>query len=101
MKLGPFAMERLQSTLENRVALNVSESGVHPLRLGGLRDNDAAVAALLAQPLAYLQTNGTDELRASIAAMYLRIGFGGDRARLQESLERIGATLDCFPAHAR
>jgi hypothetical protein len=32
MKLETFAMERLQSTWENRVAWNVSESGVHPLR---------------------------------------------------------------------
>ena len=32
MKLEPFAMERLQSTWENRVAWNLSESGVHPLR---------------------------------------------------------------------
>ena len=33
MKLETFAMERLQSTWENRVAWNVSESGVHPLRV--------------------------------------------------------------------
>ena len=36
MKLEPFALERLQSIWENRVAWNVSESGVHPLRVGSL-----------------------------------------------------------------
>ncbi|HET7218959.1 MAG TPA: aminotransferase class I/II-fold pyridoxal phosphate-dependent enzyme [Vicinamibacterales bacterium] len=70
MKLEPFAMERLQSTWENRVELNISESGVHPLRVEELVDDRDALAALLAQPLAYLQTNGTAALRAAIAAMY-------------------------------
>ena len=41
MKLEPFAMERMQSTWENRVAWNLSESGVHPLRVEELADTDA------------------------------------------------------------
>ena len=36
MKLEPFAMERMQSTYENQVEFNLSESGVHPLALGEL-----------------------------------------------------------------
>ena len=32
-------MERLQSTWENRVEWNVSESGVHPLRVEELVDD--------------------------------------------------------------
>ena len=40
MKLEPFAMERLQSIWENRVAWNVSESGVHPLRVEELAETD-------------------------------------------------------------
>ena len=36
--MRPFAMERWQSTYENRVAYNLSESGVHPLTLGELAD---------------------------------------------------------------
>lgn len=70
MKLEPFAMERLQSTWENRVAWNLSESGVHPLRLEELADNPEDRAALFAQELGYTQTNGTLELRAAIAALY-------------------------------
>lgn len=70
MQLEPFAMERLQSVWENRVAWNVSESGVEPLRLEELADTEADRVALFSQELGYTQTNGTAELRAAIAAMY-------------------------------
>lgn len=70
MKLETFAMERLQSTWENRVAWNLAESGVHPFRLEEVADTADARAALLAQELGYTQTNGTPELRASVAVMY-------------------------------
>ena len=70
MKLDVFAMERLQSTWEHRVELNVSESGVHPLRVEELVDDAESVAALMSQALGYTQTNGTIELRTAIAAMY-------------------------------
>ena len=70
MKLEPFAMERLQSTWENRVAWNLSESGVHPLRLEELAVAEEDRAALFGQELGYTQTNGTPELRAAIASMY-------------------------------
>ena len=36
MKLETFALERFQSVWENRVAWNISESGVHPLRVSEL-----------------------------------------------------------------
>ncbi len=70
MKLDPFAMERMQSTYENLVDFNLSESGVHPLRLGELVDDEAAREALLNEPIRYTQSNGTIPLRISIAAMY-------------------------------
>jgi hypothetical protein len=70
MRLEAFAMERLQSTWENRVAWNLAESGVHPLRLEELADTREDRAALLRQELGYTQTNGTPDLRALIAAMY-------------------------------
>jgi aspartate/methionine/tyrosine aminotransferase len=70
MRLEPFAMERWQSVWEHRVAWNVSESGVEPLRLEELADTEEDRTALLAQELAYTQTNGTADLRAAIAAMY-------------------------------
>jgi aspartate/methionine/tyrosine aminotransferase len=70
MKLEAFEMERLQSTWEHRVAWNLSESGVHPLRVEELIDSDAERLALLSQSLGYPQTNGSNELRSSISAMY-------------------------------
>jgi len=63
-------MERWQSTYENEVEFNLSESGVHPLRLGDLIHDTAARDSLLAEALRYTQTNGTPALRAQIAAMY-------------------------------
>jgi aspartate/methionine/tyrosine aminotransferase len=70
MKLEAFAMERLQSTWENRVDWNVSESGVHPLRVEELVDDPESHAALMALALGYPQTNGTVDLRRAIAALY-------------------------------
>ena len=70
MKLEPFALERLQSVWENRVAWNLSESGVHPLRLEELAVSEADRTALFAQDLGYTQTNGTPELRTAIASLY-------------------------------
>jgi len=63
-------MERMQSTYENQVAFNLSESGVHPLRLGDLVDDAAAREQLLAEPLRYIQSNGTVDLRTLIAGIY-------------------------------
>ena len=70
MKLETFEMERLQSNWEHRVAWNLAESGVHPLRVEELAESEADRTALLAQPLGYPQTNGTVELRTLISSMY-------------------------------
>ncbi len=70
MKIEPFALERWQSTFEHQVAFNLSESGVHPLRLDELIGDPEQMNRLLAQELGYTQTNGTPELRATIAAHY-------------------------------
>jgi aspartate/methionine/tyrosine aminotransferase len=70
MRLETFALERFQSIWENRVAWNVSESGVHPLRVSELIDSPALQDALLEQELGYPQTNGTVALREIIAGMY-------------------------------
>ena len=70
MKLEQFSMERMQSTYENLVAYNLSESGVHPMKLRDLVVADAEVQGLLDQELGYTQSNGTIPLRESIAAMY-------------------------------
>src|SRR5216683_3297531 len=71
MRLEPFAMERMQSTYENHVDFNLSESGIHPLRLGDLVDDTAGREALMAEGLRYTQSNGTIPLRDAIAALYL------------------------------
>lgn len=71
MTFHPFVMERWQSTWENRVKYNLSESGVHPMSAGELlRLAGAEAGPLLGLRLGYPQSNGTDALRASIAALY-------------------------------
>ncbi|HEX9704164.1 MAG TPA: aminotransferase class I/II-fold pyridoxal phosphate-dependent enzyme [Gemmatimonadales bacterium] len=71
MRFVPFDLERWQSTYENRVRFNLSESGVHPFsieELLGLAGTSAV--PLLDVRLGYSQSNGTDELRQRIAALY-------------------------------
>jgi len=63
-------MERMQSTYENQVDYDLSESGVHPLRLEELADEPGLRAAVLGQRLTYTQSNGTPELRDRVAALY-------------------------------
>ncbi len=71
MRFVPFELERWQSTWENRVRYNLSESGVHPLSIQEL----LALAGASAEPLldvrlGYSQSNGTELLRGRIAALY-------------------------------
>ncbi len=70
MKLEQFEMERMQSTWENLVRINLSESGVHPVALGELIPDADDRARLLETELGYSQSNGTPELRQSISSMY-------------------------------
>ena len=69
MKLEQFAMERMQSTWENQVDYNLSESGVQPLSPRELL-RDANLDIVLDQPLVYTQSNGTIPLRTLIAGLY-------------------------------
>lgn len=68
-------MERWQSTWENRVDYNLSESGVHPLSLRELLDLGGG-APIQDTPIGYGQSNGSDALRAAIAALYPGAGPG-------------------------
>ena len=70
MKFEAFTLERFQSIWENRVAWNVAESGVHPLRVEEIAETDEDRASVLGLHMHYPQTNGTSELRTHIAAMY-------------------------------
>jgi len=71
LRFVPFELERWQSTWENRVRYNLSESGVHPLSIQELLDlAGASPEPLLNVRLGYSQSNGTDLLRSRIAALY-------------------------------
>jgi len=71
LRFVPFELERWQSTWENRVRFNLSESGVHPLSIQELLGLAGASALpLLEVRLGYSQSNGTDLLRGRIAALY-------------------------------
>ncbi len=69
MKIDVFKMERMQSTWENVVDYNLSESGVHPLNLKELL-TAAELESLTEVELGYTQTNGTLPLREAIARLY-------------------------------
>lgn len=70
MRIETFEMERMQSTWENLVDYDMSESGVRPLTLRELMEMGFGLDALLDQPLGYSQSNGTIALREKIAAIY-------------------------------
>lgn len=63
-------MERMQSTWENLVDYDMSESGVRPLTLGELTTMGFDLETFLDEPLGYSQSNGTIELRERIARLY-------------------------------
>ncbi|HET7618791.1 MAG TPA: aminotransferase class I/II-fold pyridoxal phosphate-dependent enzyme [Vicinamibacterales bacterium] len=70
MRIETFEMERMQSTWENVVDYDMSESGVRPLTLRELTGMGFDLESFLDVPLGYSQSNGTIELREAIAAMY-------------------------------
>lgn len=70
MSFVTFDLERGQSLWENVVEFNLSESGVHPLSLRELEGFGLDLDEILETPLAYVQTNGTPELRGAIAELY-------------------------------
>lgn len=78
MKLEVFQMERMQSTWENIVDYDMSESGVRPLTLRELVAMGFDLEAFLDVPLGYSQSNGTLALRESLTKIYP------------------GTTIDCF-----
>lgn len=70
MKIEPFELERWQSVWENKVELNISESGVHPLTTAELVPDVEQLKKILAVQQLYPQTNGSEELRTRIAELY-------------------------------
>jgi len=66
-----FELERWQSTWENLVRVNLSESGVHPLSLAELLAlTSTDLDEIMALRMVYSQSDGTETLRAAIAALY-------------------------------
>src|SRR5450432_4554746 len=63
-------MERMQSTWENIVEMDMSESGVRPVTLRELMEMGLDLEAMLNMPLGYSQSNGTIALRDSLALHY-------------------------------
>ena len=69
MQFEVFELERNQSLFENEVDYNLSESGVHPLKLSEILTNEEQ-KQILNTELFYGYTNGTPALRNMIAKMY-------------------------------
>lgn len=69
LKLEPFVMERYQSTWENVVKYNLSESGVHPFTLGEFLRFEPDLN-VMGFPLGYCPSQGTPQLRRTIAHIY-------------------------------
>jgi aspartate/methionine/tyrosine aminotransferase len=67
MKLRTFEMERWQSTYENSVEYNLSESGVHPALLSDVGVDPQELGRMR---LFYSQSNGTDRFRSLAASVY-------------------------------
>jgi hypothetical protein len=70
MRIDPFLMERYQSLYENVVNFNLSESGVSPIRVEELIEDEAGRDALMSAKLGYPWGNGSPKLRANIAKFY-------------------------------
>jgi aspartate/methionine/tyrosine aminotransferase len=70
LKIDQFEMERMQSTWENIVEMDMSESGIRPVTLREMAEMGLDLDAILNMPLGYSQSNGTIPLRESLAAIY-------------------------------
>ena len=85
MQFTTFDLEHSQSIWEQKVDINLTESGVHPMRLEELLDGDAAkLAELMSCEINYPHVNGNPELRENIAALY-------DDASIENVLVTVGA----------
>ncbi|MEW5747819.1 MAG: aminotransferase class I/II-fold pyridoxal phosphate-dependent enzyme [Candidatus Thermoplasmatota archaeon] len=74
MKVELFEMERWQSMYERVVDYELSESGVHALKIEELLGGEKAAKEFLQLPLGYPHADGTPGLRAAVAATYKGAG---------------------------
>jgi aspartate/methionine/tyrosine aminotransferase len=85
MAFANFELEHIQSVWEQKVDINLTESGVHPIRLDDLLgDSSDKLTELLATEINYPHVNGNPELRENIAALY-------DGAGVENVLVTVGA----------
>ncbi len=70
MSIELFRMERMQSTWENIVDYDMSESGIRAVTLREMMELGFDLEAMLDTPLGYSQSNGTIALRERLAALY-------------------------------
>ena len=85
MGFQPFELEYHQSLWEQEVDYNLTESGVHPMRLEELiGDDQGKLADLLATEINYPHVNGIPALRENIARLY-------DGAGVENVLVTVGA----------
>jgi len=70
MKMEPFKMERMQSTWENLVEYDMSESGIRAVTLNELVELGFDLKGVMDMPLGYSQSNGTIELREELSKIY-------------------------------
>jgi len=70
MPLEIFEMERMQSTWENLVDYDLSESGILPVSLRELAEMGFDLEPALDTPLSYSQSDGTPELKERLAKLY-------------------------------
>ena len=85
MSFTPFDLEYTQSLWEQKVDINLTESGVHPIRLDELLGGDESMfSELLATEINYPHVNGNPLLRESIAELY-------DGAAVENVLVTVGA----------
>ena len=70
MSIELFRMERMQSTWENLVEYDMSESGIRAVTLRDMMGLGFDLEEMLDTPLGYSQSNGTVALRERLAALY-------------------------------
>ena len=70
MKIEIFDMERMQSTWENLVEYDLSESGIMPVTLNNLVEMGLDMNELMDMPLGYSQSDGTLELKDLLCKIY-------------------------------
>lgn len=106
MQFTPFDLEHEQSVWEQQVDINLTESGVHPMRLEELLDgDDSKRAELMSCEINYPHVNGNPELRENIAALYdgaavenvlVTVGAAEANYIIMETLMRSGDELACL-----